>query len=170
MKPWLGLMQRWSLNREHRFSILCWAAAAVAMATATFRTISCSVYGWCFLISATNARNKSPPSAGFHLIAPQALSESLFTTVAPGTRIDKLSPVLFDSTRVGGPNQTSGFEAKAGSNPWDFIFMLEGSLLFAGALGRKLDDDRAPSARFPFLVNSSPVRTWVIVFGRILWP
>ena len=51
----------------------------------------------------------------------------------------------------------SGFEANAGSNPWDFILMLEGSLLFAGALGRKLDDDRAPSARFPFLVNSSPV-------------
>ena len=35
--------------------------------------------------------------------------------------------------------------------------MLEGSLLFAGALGRKLDENRAPSARFPFLVNSSPV-------------
>ena len=86
-----------------------------------------------------------------------ALSESLFAIPARGTRIDKLSPVLFDSTRVGGPNQMSGFEANAGSNPWDFILMLEGSLLFAGALGRKLDDDRAPSARFPFLVNSSPV-------------
>ena len=86
-----------------------------------------------------------------------ALSESLFATLARGTRIDKLSPVLFDSTRVGEPNQKSAFEANAGSNPWDFIFMLEGSLLFAGALGRKLDDARAPSARFPFLVNSSPV-------------
>ncbi len=95
-----------------------------------------------------------------------ALSESLFATVAFGTRIGKLSPVLFDSTRVGGPNQTSGFEANAGSNPWDFIFMLEGTLLFAGALGRKLGDDRAPSARFPFLVNSSSVGLGSSYFGE----
>ena len=74
-----------------------------------------------------------------------------------GTKILDLSPVLFDSTRVGGPNQTTGFEAKAGSNPWDFIFMLEGSVLFAGAIGRKLDDHREPSARFPFLFQASPV-------------
>ena len=99
-----------------------------------------------------------------------ALSESLFAIPARGTRIDKLSPVLFDSTRVGGPNQMSGFEANAGSNPWDFILMLEGSLLFAGALGHKLDDDRAPSARFPFLVNSSPVGLGSYILGRILWP
>jgi len=86
-----------------------------------------------------------------------ALNESLFGTQGSGTRIPGLSPVLFDSTRVGGPNQTAGFEAKAGSNPWDFILMLEGSVLFAGAIGRKLDDHREPSARFPFLFQSSPV-------------
>jgi len=86
-----------------------------------------------------------------------ALNESLFGMQGAGTRIPDLSPVLFDSTRVGGPNQTTGFEAKAGSNPWDFILMLEGSVLFAGAIGRKLDDHREPSARFPFLFQSSPV-------------
>lgn len=86
-----------------------------------------------------------------------ALDESLFAIQGTGTKIPELSPVLFDSTRVGGPNQTTGFEAKAGSNPWDFIFMLEGSVLFAGAIGRKLDDHREPSARFPFLFQASPV-------------
>jgi CRISPR-associated protein Csx17 len=86
-----------------------------------------------------------------------ALNESLYGTEGTGTKIPDLSPVLFDSTRVGGPNQTNGFEAKAGSNPWDFILMLEGSVLFAGAIGRKLDDQREPSARFPFLFQASPV-------------
>jgi CRISPR-associated protein Csx17 len=86
-----------------------------------------------------------------------ALDESLFGIQGAGTKIPDLSPVLFDSTRVGGPNQTTGFEAKAGSNPWDFILMLEGSVLFAGAIGRKLDDNRDPSARFPFLFQASPV-------------
>lgn len=86
-----------------------------------------------------------------------ALTESLYGTQGTGTKIPDLSPVLFDSTRVGGPNQTNGFEAKAGSNPWDFVLMLEGSVLFAGAIGRKLDDQREPSARFPFLFQASPV-------------
>ncbi len=86
-----------------------------------------------------------------------ALNESLFGIQGAGTKIPELSPVLFDSMRVGGPNQTAGFEAKAGSNPWDFILMLEGSVLFAGAIGRKLDDHREPSARFPFLFQASPV-------------
>ena len=113
---------------------------------------------WMTLPDFADQREKPVPAIGgvpFDSVA--ALSESLFATATPGTRIDQLSPVLFDSTRVGGANQTSGFEASAGSNPWDFIFMLEGALLFAGALGRKLDDERAPSARFPFLVNASPV-------------
>jgi len=86
-----------------------------------------------------------------------ALNESLYGTQGTGTKIPDLSPVLFDSTRVGGPNQTNGFEARAGSNPWDFVLMLEGSVLFAGAIGRKLDDQREPSARFPFLFQASPV-------------
>lgn len=86
-----------------------------------------------------------------------ALRESLFGEQGTGTKVPELSPVLFDSTRVGGPNQTTGFEARAGSNPWDFILMLEGSVLFAGAIGRKHDDHREPSARFPFLFQASPV-------------
>jgi len=86
-----------------------------------------------------------------------ALNESLLGTQGVGTKIPDLSPVLFDAVRRGGPNQTNGFEANAGSNPWDFILMLEGSVLFAGAIGRKLDDQREPSARFPFLFQASPV-------------
>jgi CRISPR-associated protein Csx17 len=105
------------------------------------------------------AQRRKPITAigGITFDSRSALVEALFGGQSRGTRIAGLSPVLFDSTRVGGPNQTTGFQAEAGSNPWDFILMLEGSLLFAGALGRKLDDNRAPSARFPFLFDASPV-------------
>lgn len=102
-----------------------------------------------------------------------AVLESLFGIQGTGTKIPDLSPVLFDNTRVGGPNQTTGFEAKAGSNPWDFILMLEGSVLFAGAIGRKLDSLREPLARFPFLFQSSPVGLGSTYLGessgRELW-
>jgi CRISPR-associated protein Csx17 len=87
----------------------------------------------------------------------RALAEALDGTPRIGTRIPGLSPVLFDSTRVGGPNQTSGFAATAASNPWDFVLMIEGSVLFAGAIGRKLDGLSEASARFPFLFQASPV-------------
>lgn len=86
-----------------------------------------------------------------------ALNEVLFGVQGTGTKILDLSPVLFDAVRRGGPNQTNGFEANSASNPWDFILMLEGAVLFAGAIGRKLDDLREPSARFPFLFQASPV-------------
>jgi CRISPR-associated protein Csx17 len=121
------------------------------------------------------AQRKRPVAAigGVPFDSHRALNESLFGYCSPGTRIADLSPVLFDSTRVGGPNQTSGFQAKAGSNPWDFILMLEGSLLFAGALGRKLDGSREPSARFPFLFQASPVGLGASFLGessgRELW-
>ncbi len=102
-----------------------------------------------------------------------ALLESLFAIQGSGTKVPDLSPVLFNNARVGGPNQTAGFEAKAASNPWDFILMLEGSVLFAGAVGRKLDSLREPSARFPFLFQSSPVGLGSTYLGessgRELW-
>lgn len=106
-----------------------------------------------------DAQRKKPVKAigGRDFDSLAALNESLFGIQGAGTKISDLSPVLFDSTRVGGPNQTTGFEAKAGSNPWDFILMLEGAILFAGAIGRKLDDSREPSARFPFLFQASPI-------------
>jgi CRISPR-associated protein Csx17 len=51
--------------------------------------------------------------------------------------------------------------------------MLEGAILFAGALGRKIEHYREPSARFPFLFQSSPVGPGSSYFGessgRELW-
>ncbi len=84
-----------------------------------------------------------------------ALAEAVFNVPAVGTKIRDLSPVLFDSTRVGGVNQGAGFEGTTASNPWDFILMIEGSVMFAGAIVRKLNDASDPSARFPFLFTAT---------------
>ena len=112
---------------------------------------------WVALSDFANQR-KNPVSAlgrkiEFHSEA--ALTEAVFNVPAVGTKIRDLSPVLFDSTRVGGVNQGTGFEGMTASNPWDFILMIEGSVMFAGAIGRKLNDANEPSARFPFLFTAT---------------
>lgn len=130
---------------------------------------------WMAFTDFDSQRQKPVKAIGYDAVfdSRAALNESLFGLQGAGTKIPDLSPVLFDSTRVGGPNQTAGFEAKSGSNPWDFILMLEGSVLFAGAIGRKLDDNREPSARFPFLFQASPVGSGSSYLGesagRELW-
>lgn len=81
-----------------------------------------------------------------------ALNNSLFSTQGVGLSIKKLSPALFNSQAVGGPNATSGFQAEAGSNPWDYIFMLEGACVFAGGMSKKLGSSTSRAA-FPFLLD-----------------
>jgi CRISPR-associated protein Csx17 len=44
---------------------------------------------------------------------------------------------------AGGPNASTGFEGESLANPWDFVLMLEGAVLFAAAAHRRL----APGAR-----------------------
>lgn len=56
---------------------------------------------------------------------------------------------------AGGPNQTAGFDAKALVNPWDFILMLEGALLFAAAATRRLEHSTGGGLSYPFTVRST---------------
>jgi CRISPR-associated protein Csx17 len=106
-----------------------------------------------------DAQRKKPvqAAAGVPFDSKAALRESLFGSAEQATSIAEFSPVLFNSSRVGGPNSTSGFDAGAASNPWDFILMLEGAFLFAGAVSKKLDSNQTGLARFPFLVEATPV-------------
>lgn len=50
-----------------------------------------------------------------------------------------------------------GFGAPPVVNPWDFILMIEGTLVFAGAVTRKLESDRAGTLSYPFSVRQSGV-------------
>ncbi|MBI1347098.1 type I-U CRISPR-associated protein Csx17 [bacterium] len=64
----------------------------------------------------------------------------------------------FNPGGVGGPNGTQGkFEADFRVNPWDYVLMLEGTLLFAGAVARRLGSSESVKAAFPFTVDSIAV-------------
>ena len=65
------------------------------------------------------------------------------------------TPGQFNPGGIGGPNATVGFEADSLTNPWDFILMLEGALLFAGAAARRLAPESKARATFPFTVAAS---------------
>lgn len=56
---------------------------------------------------------------------------------------------------VGGPNATSGFEGASLVNPWDYILMVEGLLVLAGATARRLGSDSRARAAFPFTVSTT---------------
>ena len=61
----------------------------------------------------------------------------------------------FNPGGAGGPNLSAGFEGGALINPWDYVLMCEGALLFAGAAARRLSSQTSPRAVFPFTVDSS---------------
>jgi CRISPR-associated protein Csx17 len=61
----------------------------------------------------------------------------------------------FAPGQVGGANATQGTEGKSMINPWDFILMIEGSLLMTSASSRKLSTDRGSKSAFPFTVEAS---------------
>jgi len=55
---------------------------------------------------------------------------------------------------VGGPNSTVGFETGSLVNSWDFIFMLEGALLFAAAATRRMEGVTSGGYSYPFTVRN----------------
>lgn len=80
------------------------------------------------------------------------LQSALFA--APAMGLSVMATGQFDPGRAGGCNQGRSFTIeKAPVNPWDFILMLEGTLLFAGALARRSPSDPS-QASFPFCVKN----------------
>ena len=128
---------------------------------------------WLVLGDFDEQRAKPPKAvSGQDFDSRASLEEALFGTPDPRSKIADLSPVMFDSARVGGPNSTSGFIGKSASNPWDFILMLEGACLFSGSLGKKTGTNMRAAARFPFLVESTSVGVGSPTYaerGRELW-
>src|SRR5439155_26045554 len=61
----------------------------------------------------------------------------------------------FDPGGTGGPNAPPGFEAGSLVNPWDFVLMLEGTLVLAGSTSRLLAGSHALRGTFPFTVGAS---------------
>jgi CRISPR-associated protein Csx17 len=56
----------------------------------------------------------------------------------------------FSPGASGGPNAGTGFGGVALVNPWDFVLMLEGALLFAAAITRRMEGSDPASLSYPF--------------------
>jgi CRISPR-associated protein Csx17 len=60
---------------------------------------------------------------------------------------------------AGGPNATTGFDTDSLMNPWDFVLMLEGALLFAGTVARRLESSDNSILSYPFTVRTTGTGT-----------
>ena len=91
------------------------------------------------------------------------LSQSLFARQVFGliskSPADKknVSPGQFLPFGTGGPNSGNVFEdegkGKALVNPWDYVLMLEGALLFSAAATKRLESSGSASLSYPFTVE-----------------
>lgn len=76
----------------------------------------------------------------------------LFATPAPG--MTTRAPIgQFFPGAAGGANATTGFDGPSTVNPWDFILMIEGSLLFAAAAVKRLESGADNTLVYPFCVR-----------------
>ncbi len=70
-------------------------------------------------------------------------------------RLEKRTNGFFNPGSVGGANSSVGFSGAALTNPWDYVLMFEGALMFAGAAARRLSPQARTKAVFPFTVDNS---------------
>lgn len=84
-----------------------------------------------------------------------AISEAVFGTI--GHQRSKLPIGQFDPVGAGGANAASGYDGAPCANPWDFVLMLEGVLLFASATVKRLERVEMGALAYPFCVQSAGV-------------
>lgn len=83
------------------------------------------------------------------------LENALFGTMLPVLvrgGIGQFSPAA-----GGGANATTGFDSHSSTNPWDYILMLEGAILFAGAAVKRLETAEMGQLVYPFCVKQAGV-------------
>ena len=82
------------------------------------------------------------------------LLAALFGGSSPGIK----APIgQFYPGAAGGANGTSGFDAPSVVNPWDFVLMIEGSLMFAAALVKRLGAVHDGALVYPFCVQQTGI-------------
>lgn len=86
----------------------------------------------------------------------QWLRAALFGNAAPGLTTNAPIGQFFPGA-AGGVNATSGFDAPSAVNPWDFILMIEGAMLFAAASVKRLESTDDGSLVYPFCVRQAGV-------------
>ena len=83
------------------------------------------------------------------------LEAALFRTGSP-TLMKGRSTGFYHPGSVRGANASAGFKGERFTNPWDYVLMIEGVLLFGGAVSRRLGLRTAGKASFPFTADNSP--------------
>lgn len=83
------------------------------------------------------------------------LRHSLFADTIAG--LSDVPVGQFSPAAGGGANATSGFSAKGQVNPWDYVLMLEGALIFASAAVKKLGGAQVGQLAYPFCVRPTAV-------------
>lgn len=88
--------------------------------------------------------------------AKKHLATALFADVV-ATPLSKAPVGQFLPGGAGGVNATSGFDAASAVNPWDFILMIEGALMFASASVKRLESRDTGALAYPFCVRQAGV-------------
>lgn len=83
------------------------------------------------------------------------LESSLFALPAP--RLSRAAIGQFRPTSAGGANAGEGFDRDSLVNPWDYVLALEGAMVFAVALTRRIESSAPGALSFPFTVRASGV-------------
>lgn len=86
----------------------------------------------------------------------QRLAAALFAEPI-ATPLSKAPVGQFLPGGAGGVNATSGFDAASAVNPWDFILMIEGALLFASASVKRMESSDSGALAYPFCVRQAGV-------------
>ena len=83
------------------------------------------------------------------------LEAALFRTGSPQL-VKGRSTGFYHPGSVRGANASAGFKGERFTNPWDYVLMIEGVLLFGGAVSRRLGLRTTGKAAFPFTADNSP--------------
>lgn len=83
------------------------------------------------------------------------LRAALFGEPAPG--LERCAIGQFSPAAAGGANAGRGFARGSLVNPWDYVLLLEGALLFAASITRRAESSEPGTLVFPFSVRASGV-------------
>ena len=71
-------------------------------------------------------------------------------------KLDEAKMVGHNPDGAGGPNSGTGFEGKPLSNPWEYVLMMEGTIMFGGSIARR-QSTNTDKAVFPFTTNAANI-------------
>jgi CRISPR-associated protein Csx17 len=97
------------------------------------------------IASLMDVRNGAPSATAMPLLSASLFADAMQT--GGGTAISQFSPSAIDA-----PNSGVGFSGTSSGNAWDVVLALEGALIMATALARRVGADGDGAASFPFMV------------------